>query len=124
MGPDSVAQLSGLLDLPPSYGGTGLQSVERSADEEFLGSFAGISAKLIAFCRKTELSVYISIAEALDYMGDAAGILEISEEADKPGPLSPIPVVCELSVVAARTLANPPPRKTSPWLQNWLKATE
>ncbi len=78
MGPDSVAQLAGLLDLPPSYGGIGLQSLERSADEEFLGSFAGISASLIAFCRKTELPVYIAIAEALESMGDAADILEVS----------------------------------------------
>jgi hypothetical protein len=32
------------------YGGAGLQSLESSADEELLGSFATISALLIAFC--------------------------------------------------------------------------
>jgi len=60
-----------LLDLPPAYGGIGLRSLERAADEDLMGSFAGISASLIAFCRKTELPVYIAIADALESMGDA-----------------------------------------------------
>ncbi len=34
-------QLAKLLDLPAAYGGAGLQSLESSADEELLGSFAG-----------------------------------------------------------------------------------
>jgi len=58
------------LDLPPSYGGMGLNSLARSADEEFLGSVAAIVASLISFCRKTELEVYIRIAEALEDLGD------------------------------------------------------
>ena len=58
------------LDLPPSYGGMGLNSLTRSADEDFLGSFAVIAASLISFCRKTELEVYIRIAEALEDLGD------------------------------------------------------
>jgi hypothetical protein len=48
LGPHALDQLSGLIDLPPAYGGIGLQSLERAADEELLGSFAGISASLIA----------------------------------------------------------------------------
>ncbi len=70
VGPQPLDHLSGHLDLPPSYGGIGLQSLERNADEEMLGSFAGISASLIAFCRKTKLHVYISISKALEVMGD------------------------------------------------------
>jgi hypothetical protein len=58
------------LDLPPSYGGAGLQSLEDSADEEFLGSFAAIAAALVTFCRKTEQRVYIRIAEALESLED------------------------------------------------------
>jgi len=66
LGPEGRSQLSDLLDLPPSYGGAGLQSLEDSADEEFLGSFAAIAASLITFSRKTEQHVYIRIAEALE----------------------------------------------------------
>ena len=58
------------LDLPPSYGGCSLNSHSRSADEEFLGSFAAIAASLIALCRKTRLSIYIRSAEALESLGD------------------------------------------------------
>jgi len=36
------------------------------ADEEFLGSFAAIASALISFCKKTNLPVYIRIAEALE----------------------------------------------------------
>ena len=39
-------------------------------DEEFLGSFAAVSASLISFCRKAELQVYIRIAEALENLND------------------------------------------------------
>jgi len=69
--------LTDWLDLPPSYGGVGLNSICRSADEEHFGSFATIAASLISFCRKTELHVYVGIAEALKAMGDAAEILEV-----------------------------------------------
>ncbi len=43
-GPEGMSKLSDLLELPPSYGGAGLQSPEDSADEEFMGSFAAIPA--------------------------------------------------------------------------------
>ncbi len=32
--------LSELMDLPPSYGGAGLQSLVAAVDEEYMGSFA------------------------------------------------------------------------------------
>ena len=70
LGPAGRSQLSDILDLPPSYGWAGLQSLEDSADEEFLGSFAAIAAALISFCRKTEQRVYIRIAEALESLDD------------------------------------------------------
>ena len=36
------------------------------ADEEFLGSFAAIASALVSFSMKTNLLVYIRIAEALE----------------------------------------------------------
>jgi hypothetical protein len=54
------------MHLPASYGGAGLKSLVASADEEFMGYFAGIATALISFCRNTELPVYITIAEALE----------------------------------------------------------
>jgi hypothetical protein len=62
LGPEERGNNSELLDLPAPYGVTGLQSLEASADEEFLGSFAGIAAALISFCKNTELPVNIRIA--------------------------------------------------------------
>jgi hypothetical protein len=47
-----------------------MNSLSRSPDEKFLGSFVAIAASLIAFCRKTKLSIYIRIAEALESLGD------------------------------------------------------
>ena len=72
IGPRVIEQLSDLLDIPPSYGGIDMESLERLADKELLGSFAGISASLVSFFRTTELPVYIAIGEALDGMGDAS----------------------------------------------------
>ncbi len=40
-----------------------------------MGSFAGISASLIALCRKTELPIYITIAKAPKCTGDPAELL-------------------------------------------------
>ena len=81
MGPPALDQLSDLLNLPPAYGGIGLQSLEKAADEELLGSFAGIFVSLIAFCRRTKLPVYIAKAEALLSMGDAEDMLN-GEDSD------------------------------------------
>ena len=66
MSAESREGLLMLLDLPASYGGAGLQSLALAADEEFIGSFAGIAAALITFYKNTELSAYIKIAEALE----------------------------------------------------------
>ena len=66
LGMERKAGLSELLDLPASYGGAGLQSMDLAADEEFMGSFAGIAAAFISLCKNTELSPYIRIAEALE----------------------------------------------------------
>jgi hypothetical protein len=68
LGPEGREGLSVLMDLPASYGGAGLHSLEASTDEELLGSFAGIAAALIALCRKTELPVYIRTAEAVEML--------------------------------------------------------
>ncbi len=84
MGPQARDRLAGLTDLPPAFGGMGLKSLEQSADEELLGSFAGIIASLISFCRSTELPVYIAIAEALEGMGDAIELLNGEEEDHTP----------------------------------------
>ena len=75
MGSQGRKSLLKLLDLPASYGGAGLQSLEADADEELLGSFAEIAAALISFCKNTELPVYIRIAEArkLPYGGLGRG---------------------------------------------------
>jgi hypothetical protein len=70
LGPEERGSILKLTDLPASYGGAGLHSFELSADEEFLGSFAGIATALISFCRNTELDVYIKIAEALERMDE------------------------------------------------------
>ncbi len=66
MDKENMSRLAALLDLPPSYGGTGLYLLERAADEVFLGAFAGITASFISFCRKRETRAYIEIAEALE----------------------------------------------------------
>ncbi len=42
--------LAATLDLPPLFGGIGLQSLVWAADEEMLGSWASITAELISFC--------------------------------------------------------------------------
>ena len=76
MDPNIKDILTYWLDLPPSYGGAGLNSLSRSADEEFLGSFAAIVASLISFCQKMELPVNIRIVEALEGLGDNEDLLE------------------------------------------------
>jgi hypothetical protein len=70
LGPEERGNLLELMDMSASYGGAGLQSLELSANEEFLGSFAEIAAALITFCKNTELDVYIRIAEAIERTDD------------------------------------------------------
>ncbi len=59
-------KLSDLLDLSASYGCAGLRSLEALADEDYMGSFAGIAAYLISFGTKTEFPACVKIAEALE----------------------------------------------------------
>ena len=104
LGPPARDQLPGLLELPPAFGGIGLQSLERAADEELLGSFAGISASLISFCTSTKLHVYITIAEALEGMADVSELLNSGEE-----DLVPLSIL-QVREVAAKSFLPPPPR--------------
>ena len=61
-----------------------------------MGSFAVIASSLIEFCRKTDLPIYIDIAEALEAVGDAAELLE----EDLP-PLEELPCVSVAAISAA-----------------------
>ncbi len=61
-----VDQLANWVDLPPTFGGAGTRSLTNSADQEFLGSFAAIAYALIFLCKRTNLPVYIRIAETLE----------------------------------------------------------
>jgi hypothetical protein len=58
------------LDLPPQFGGVGLHSLIRAADEELTGSWASITTDLINFYRSKQLSAYTKMVEALDSMAD------------------------------------------------------
>jgi hypothetical protein len=42
-------QLSDRLNLPPTFGGAGVQSLVNSADDEFLGTSAAIASALVSF---------------------------------------------------------------------------
>jgi hypothetical protein len=64
--PRALHQRVDRLDLRPTFGGAGIHSLINSADEEFVGSFAVIAFALVSLCKKTNLSVYIKIAEALE----------------------------------------------------------
>ena len=61
-----------------------------------MGSFVGIASSLIEFCKKTELPIYIGIAEALEALGDVAELLE----EDLP-PLEDPPCVSVAAIAAA-----------------------
>ena len=52
------AHLATSLDLPPQFGGVGLQSLIRTSDEELFGSWAAVTTDLINFCRSKGLSTY------------------------------------------------------------------
>jgi len=58
--------LSDWLDLLHSYGSADLKSLSRSADEEFLGAFAAIAPSLVSLCMKTNLPIFIRIAEVVE----------------------------------------------------------
>ncbi len=81
--PRVLDQLSDLLDLPPSLGGTGLHPLMNSADEKFLGSFASICSTLISFCKKTNLQVYIRMSKALGEMDSPPAMVPMSATVHK-----------------------------------------
>jgi hypothetical protein len=68
-----LENLAASLDLPSQFGGVGLQSLMRAADEELLGSWASITSDLITFFISKDLLVYSKLAEALDAMADIPG---------------------------------------------------
>jgi hypothetical protein len=70
LSPQERDHLSSSLDLPPQFGGVGLQSLVRAVDEELLGSWASITTDLIKFFRSKDLNVYTILAEALESMVD------------------------------------------------------
>ena len=76
LGPRDMVHLMDWLDLPTSHGGARFNSLFRSSNEEFLGSFAAFAASLTTFCWKTELPVYTCIADALEGLGDTVELLE------------------------------------------------
>jgi hypothetical protein len=95
------------LDLPYSYGGEDLKSLSRSADEEFLGSFTTIASSLISFYRKTELPIYIRIAEALEALADT-----VDQTAGEVRS-NPTPMLTAIRDVAERVVVDVSPLPTS-----------
>jgi hypothetical protein len=85
--------LTASLDLPPQFGGIGLQSLIRAADEELLGSLASVTANLIVFLRTKSLSVYDKLVDALDAMAD--------DDTDVTNP-PVIPTIASIMAVSAR----------------------
>ena len=74
--PRDMEILAEWLDLPFSYGGAELKPLSRLADEEFIGSFAAIASSLISLCKKTNLLIYIWIAEVVEALADPGIALE------------------------------------------------
>ena len=82
-------------------------SLYRFADEELLGSFAGIAARLISFCRKAELPVYIIIVEALEALGDGANLLTEETPSSTEHPCSSLDAI-RAAAFRSSTLPTPP----------------
>ena len=88
--PRSLDHLTYWMDFSPTFGCVGTHSLSNSADEEFQGSFAAIASAIISLCRKTNMPVYIRIAEALKEMdasqlavplcASAAKVKEVSDK--------------------------------------------
>jgi hypothetical protein len=105
--PEVHHQLTDWLDLPPSYGGSGLISLARSADEELVGSFAGIVSSLNKFCRKTELPIYIGIAKALEALGDNVDLMEEDLPPSEEMPCLSVAVIAAAAARVATSLSIP-----------------
>ena len=80
------AHLAASIDLPPQFGGAGLQSLIRTADEEIIGSWAAYTADLITLYRSKGLSAYSHIVDALDSI---ANHLPTPMDDDHAPPLHP-----------------------------------
>ena len=100
--------LSASLDLPPQFGGIGMQSLIRAADEEYLGSWAAVTANLTSFLRARGLDVYDKMANAMDSMADE--VVPSAEnddlapgEAETDATVRNIPAITSLLAVSART---------------------
>jgi len=59
-----------IIRSTPRFGGVGHQSLIRDSGKELLGSLASITADLIKFLRSKDLSVYSSLADAMESMAD------------------------------------------------------
>ena len=99
--------ISDWLDLPPSYGGIGLNSLARSADEELVGSFAGIASSLIEFGRKTELPIYMGIDEALEALGDTVDLMEEDTPPSDERPCLSVAAIADDAARVATSLSIP-----------------
>ncbi len=106
------------MDLSPSYGGSDLNSLARSANEEFLGSVAGIVTSLIAFCRKTELPVYIRFAMTLEDVRNASDLLEEDNPPSMPNSCASLTAVQEAATRAASVLSMPTDEELTPATQH------
>jgi hypothetical protein len=90
--PQKCNHLSASLDQNLQFGGIGMQSLIKAADEELLGACVLVSANLIVFLRTKGLSGY-------DRLGDAPDVMVDNEE-DAMVPI--IQAVTSLVVASAR----------------------
>ena len=72
-----------------------------------MGSFAGIASSLVKFCRKTDLPIYIDIAEALEALGDAAEMLEEDLPPTKELPCVSVSAIATAAARVATSLSIP-----------------
>ena len=84
-----------------------MQSLIRATNEEYLGSWAAVTANLIAFLRAKGLDVYDKMANALDSMADeVVSPVENEDQAPRAAETDAtvlnIPAVTSLLAVSAR----------------------
>jgi hypothetical protein len=83
-----------------------LKSLSHSADEEFLGSFDAIASSLITFYRKTELPIYIRIAEVVEALANVMDPLEGETLSHAAPRLTLIRKAAERAEIASSPLSN------------------
>jgi hypothetical protein len=91
--------MSASLDLPRQFGGVGLQSLVRAADEEIMRLWASITSDLIKFFKSKDLTIYTELADTLESMDDAEDV------STDPSIAPPIPAVAFLMTVSTRAHA-------------------